>query len=129
MKRYRTQLGDHSKLDRDHDAGDGYAVQKSTKAVRPLFDRWYFHIAEMLNSRQQSGRAHRRYLNADRWPRDRRIQGDDQLWCHADQKHWHGATPATAMTHIASQESQDGSPVTWLDHVTDEQYLAGPTEG
>ncbi|WP_241659857.1 (R)-mandelonitrile lyase [Sphingomonas glacialis] len=53
----------------------------------------------------------------------------DQLWCPADQKHWHGATPTTAMTHIAIQESQNGSPVTWLEHVTDEQYLAGAAKG
>ncbi|MGY2893846.1 (R)-mandelonitrile lyase [Deinococcus sp. UYEF24] len=38
------------------------------------------------------------------------------------EKHWHGATAATAMTHIAIQESQDGSPVHWLEHVSDEQY-------
>jgi quercetin dioxygenase-like cupin family protein len=49
------------------------------------------------------------------------------LWCPADQKHWHGATPMTAMTHIAIQESLNGSPVTWMEHVTDEEYLAGPT--
>ena len=52
----------------------------------------------------------------------------DQLWCPADRKHWHGATPTTSMTHIAIQESLNGSPVTWLEHVTDEQYLAGPTK-
>ena len=50
----------------------------------------------------------------------------DQLWCPADRKHWHGATPTSAMTHIAIQEARDGSPVTWLEHVTDEQYLIGP---
>lgn len=52
----------------------------------------------------------------------------DQLWCPADRKHWHGATPTTAMTHIAIQESLGGSPVTWLEHVTDEEYLAGPSK-
>lgn len=52
----------------------------------------------------------------------------DVLWCPADHKHWHGATPTTAMTHIAIQESQNGSPVTWLEHVTDQQYLAGSEE-
>ncbi len=50
----------------------------------------------------------------------------DVLWCPPDHKHWHGATPTMAMTHIAVQESQNGSPVTWMEHVTDEQYLAGP---
>jgi quercetin dioxygenase-like cupin family protein len=52
----------------------------------------------------------------------------DVLFCPADKKHWHGATPANAMTHINIQESLNGSPVTWFEHVTDEQYLAGPAE-
>nr|WP_198350691.1 cupin domain-containing protein [Sphingomonas prati] len=56
------------------------------------------------------------------------FRAGDQLWCPADRKHWHGATPTTAMTHIAIQESQDGSPVTWLEHVTDAQYLHGPAK-
>lgn len=47
----------------------------------------------------------------------------DVLWCPPEHKHWHGATPHEAMTHIAIQESQDGSPVTWMEHVTDAQYL------
>jgi quercetin dioxygenase-like cupin family protein len=51
----------------------------------------------------------------------------DVLLCPADQKHWHGATPTTAMTHINIQESLNGSPVTWFEHVTDEEYLAGPS--
>ncbi|MAS37996.1 MAG: cupin [Anaerolineaceae bacterium] len=38
------------------------------------------------------------------------------------EKHWHGAAPNNAMTHIAIHEYQDGSPVEWLEHVTDEQY-------
>jgi quercetin dioxygenase-like cupin family protein len=37
-------------------------------------------------------------------------------------RHWHGATPTTAMTHIALQESLGGTTVTWLEHVTDAQY-------
>ena len=52
----------------------------------------------------------------------------DTLWCPPEHKHWHGATPTTGMTHIAIQESLDGSPVTWMEHVTDEEYLAGPTD-
>lgn len=48
----------------------------------------------------------------------------DVLWCPADHKHWHGATPHEGMTHIAIQESVDGSNVTWLEKATDEQYLA-----
>jgi quercetin dioxygenase-like cupin family protein len=38
------------------------------------------------------------------------------------EKHWHGASPTTAMTHIAVQEQLDGKAVEWLEHVTDEQY-------
>jgi quercetin dioxygenase-like cupin family protein len=53
----------------------------------------------------------------------------DILWCPAEHKHWHGATPTTAMTHVAIQESLNGSPVTWMERVTDEQYLAGPKAG
>jgi len=49
----------------------------------------------------------------------------DVLWCPPEHKHWHGATPHAAMTHIAVQESRNGSPVTWLEHVTDEQYFGG----
>ena len=48
----------------------------------------------------------------------------DVLWCPAEHKHWHGATPTQGMTHIAIQESVDGKAVTWLEKVTDEQYLA-----
>jgi quercetin dioxygenase-like cupin family protein len=41
------------------------------------------------------------------------------------EKHWHGATPTTAMTHIAIQEYLDGKAVDWLEKVSDEQYQAG----
>jgi hypothetical protein len=52
------------------------------------------------------------------------IHPGDVVWFPPGEKHWHGASPTTAMTHIAIQESQNGSPVTWMEHVTDEQYLA-----
>ena len=42
----------------------------------------------------------------------------------AEHKHWHGATPHEGMTHIAIQESVNGSPVTWMEKVTDDEYLA-----
>jgi quercetin dioxygenase-like cupin family protein len=54
------------------------------------------------------------------------FRAGDVIWCPPDHRHWHGATPTTAMTHIAIQESLNGSPVTWMEKVTDEQYLAGP---
>ena len=42
------------------------------------------------------------------------------------EKHWHGAAPETAVTHIAIQEKLDGSAVEWLEQVTEEEYLADP---
>jgi quercetin dioxygenase-like cupin family protein len=48
----------------------------------------------------------------------------DILWCPAEHKHWHGATAHEGMTHINIQESVNGSPVTWMEKVTDEEYLA-----
>ncbi len=52
------------------------------------------------------------------------IKPGDVIWFAPDEKHWHGAAPTTAMTHIAVQERQDGRTVDWLEHVTDEQYTA-----
>lgn len=51
------------------------------------------------------------------------IRPGDIVWFEPGERHWHGATDRTAMTHIAIAESQDGSPVTWLEQVSDEQYL------
>ena len=49
----------------------------------------------------------------------------DILLCPVDRRHWHGATPESSMTHIAIQESLDGTNVTWMEHVTEQEYLAG----
>jgi quercetin dioxygenase-like cupin family protein len=50
------------------------------------------------------------------------IRPGDVIWFAAGEKHWHGASPTTAMTHIAIQEQHDGKAVDWMEHVTDEQY-------
>jgi len=50
------------------------------------------------------------------------IRPGDVVWFPPGEKHWHGATPTTAMTHIAIQESLNGKPVNWLEKVSDEQY-------
>ncbi|AWB19905.1 cupin domain-containing protein [Methylobacterium currus] len=52
------------------------------------------------------------------------IRPGDVVWFPPGQKHWHGATATTGMSHIAIQEKQDGSAVTWLDPVTDAEYGA-----
>jgi quercetin dioxygenase-like cupin family protein len=50
------------------------------------------------------------------------IRKGDVVWIPAGVKHWHGATPTNAMTHIAIQEQLNGTVVNWLEQVTDEQY-------
>jgi quercetin dioxygenase-like cupin family protein len=50
------------------------------------------------------------------------IRPGDVIWFSPGEKHWHGASPTTAMTHIAVQEKIDGKMVEWMEHVTDEQY-------
>lgn len=50
------------------------------------------------------------------------IRQGDVIWFPADEKHWHGAAPDTAMSHIAIQESVDGTAVTWLEKVSDADY-------
>ena len=51
------------------------------------------------------------------------IRPGDVIWLPAGEKHWHGASPETAMTHIAVNEVQDGKAVDWLEKVSDTQYL------
>jgi quercetin dioxygenase-like cupin family protein len=51
------------------------------------------------------------------------IHPGDVIWFEPGEKHWHGATPETAMTHIAIQERLNGQTVEWLEKVSDEQYL------
>jgi quercetin dioxygenase-like cupin family protein len=53
------------------------------------------------------------------------IAAGDVVWFEPGERHWHGATATTAMTHIAVQERLDGTAVTWLEPVSDEQYRGG----
>ena len=60
------------------------------------------------------------------------IRPGDTIWFAAGEKHWHGAGPATAMTHLAMQEALDGKHVEWLEQVTDDavsRYRPSPTDG
>ncbi|MER8410444.1 MULTISPECIES: cupin domain-containing protein [unclassified Mesorhizobium] len=52
------------------------------------------------------------------------IRAGDVVWFAPGEKHWHGASPLTAMTHIALQEVKDGKVVDWLEHVSDADYGA-----
>ena len=63
---------------------------------------------------------------AQRWdgPIEQILPGD-VIWFSPGEKHWHGATATTAMTHTAIQEQLNGSPADWMEHVSDEQYQQG----
>ena len=50
------------------------------------------------------------------------IRPGDVVWIEPGEKHWHGASPTTAVTHVAIQEQLDGKAVDWMEHVTDEEY-------
>jgi len=50
------------------------------------------------------------------------VRPGDVIWFSPGEKHWHGASPTTAMTHIAIHEYLDGKAVDWLEKVTDEEY-------
>ena len=52
------------------------------------------------------------------------IRPGDVIWFPPGEKHWHGASPANGMTHIAMQEALDGSFVNWMEPVTDAEYSA-----
>ena len=55
------------------------------------------------------------------------IRPGDVIWFSPGEKHWHGASPTTAMTHIAIQEGLDGRVVDWLAHVSDAEYATSPS--
>ncbi len=56
------------------------------------------------------------------------IRAGDIVWFPPGEKHWHGASSTTAMTHIAIQETLHGKNVDWLEHVSDEQYSASSSK-
>lgn len=56
------------------------------------------------------------------------IRPGDVIWFGPNEKHWHGATPINALTHIAIQEALDGEVVEWMEQVTDKQYRSGAHE-
>jgi quercetin dioxygenase-like cupin family protein len=78
---------------------------------------WHTHpLGQMLVVMAGAGRA-------QRWDGPiEEIRPGDVVWFPPGEKHWHGATAVTAMTHIAIQEKQGGKAVEWMEHVSDEQY-------
>lgn len=55
------------------------------------------------------------------------IHPGDVVWFAPGEKHWHGASPTTSITHVAIHERRDGTHVNWLEQVSDEQYAGAPT--
>ena len=53
------------------------------------------------------------------------VTAGDSVWIPANERHWHGATGHTAMTHIAITEAIDGTAVSWMEHVPDADYMRG----
>jgi quercetin dioxygenase-like cupin family protein len=80
---------------------------------------WHTHpLGQTLIVASGSGRAQRAGGPIEE------IRPGDVVWFEPGEKHWHGASPTTAMTHVAVQEQLDGKAVDWMEHVSDEQYLA-----
>jgi quercetin dioxygenase-like cupin family protein len=80
---------------------------------------WHTHpLGQTLIVTSGCGRAQR-----DGGPIEE-IRPGDVVWFPPGVKHWHGAAPTTAMTHIAIQEQLDGKTVDWMEKVSDEQYRA-----
>lgn len=78
---------------------------------------WHTHpLGQTLVVTSGTGRAQR-----DGGPIEE-IRPGDVVWFAPGEKHWHGASPTTAMTHIALQERLDGKVVDWMEQVSDEQY-------
>jgi quercetin dioxygenase-like cupin family protein len=83
---------------------------------------WHTHpLGQMLIVTSGVGRA-------QRWGGAiEEIRPGDVVWFPPGEKHWHGASPTTAMTHTAIQEQLDGKAVDWMEKVTDDQYQAKRT--
>jgi quercetin dioxygenase-like cupin family protein len=78
---------------------------------------WHTHpLGQTLIVTSGSGRAQRAGGPIEE------IRPGDVVWFEPDEKHWHGASPTTAMTHVAIAEALDGKAVNWMEQVSDEQY-------
>lgn len=86
------------------------ALQASCKTQAPIFP-----ISRMIVT---SGCG---WVQVEDGPKEE-IRPGDVIWLRAGEKHWHGATATSTMTHIAIAESLDGKAVDWMEKVTDEQY-------
>ena len=83
---------------------------------------WHTHpLGQILIVTAGAGRAQREGGPVEE------IRPGDVVWFDPGEKHWHGASPTAAMTHIAIQEAIDGKFVEWMEKVSDDQYNAKPS--
>jgi quercetin dioxygenase-like cupin family protein len=109
------------RLDPLFQAPDPALVQCASVTFEPgARTAWHTHpLGQILIVTAGSGRAQR-----DGGPVEE-IRPGDVIWFSPGEKHWHGAAPTTAMTHIAIQEQRNGKTVEWMEKVSDEQYKKG----
>src|SRR6476620_7938714 len=108
------------RIDRLSEAPDPARVVAASVTFEPgARTAWHTHpLGQTLIVTAGAGRAQRAG-----GPDEEIRRGDIVSFAPGD-KHWHGAAPTTAMTHIAVQEQLDGKTVEWLEHVSDDQYGA-----
>lgn len=99
--------------------GDARAAGNAVTFEPGARTAWHTHpLGQMLIVTAGAGRV-------QRWGGPiEAIHPGDVVWFEPGEKHWHGAAPTTAMTHIAIQEALDGTAVDWLEHVSDADYGA-----
>ncbi len=84
---------------------------------------WHFHpLGQFLIVTAGCGLVQREGAPAQE------IRPGDVVWIEPGERHWHGATPTTSMTHTAIQEQLDGKSAEWLEKVSDELYQAGQAQ-
>lgn len=100
-------------MDQSRAAGNSVTFEPGARTA------WHTHpLGQALVVTSGGGRA-------QRWGGPiEEIRPGDVVWFAPGEKHWHGASPTTGMTHIAIQEKSEDKFVDWLEHVSDEQYRA-----
>ena len=108
------------RIDAPFSGSDGARVSGATVTFEPgARTAWHTHpLGQTLLVMSGFGRVQREGGPIEE------IRPGDIVWFAPGEKHWHGAAPNYAMTHIAIAEALDGKVVDWLDKVTDEQYGA-----
>jgi quercetin dioxygenase-like cupin family protein len=98
---------------------DNIRPAKDRRSSRGARTAWHTHpLGQTLIVTAGSG-----WVQREGGPREE-IRAGDVVWLAPGEKHWHGATPANAMTHIAIEEALNGKVVDWMEKVSDAQYRA-----